>query len=259
MRHATPTAAGLRGGRSGLLLALLLALPACAPDVGDLGRARPSVWNSHILPAAGGYVAWARGEEVSAFHLTDDEIELRDRSWRFVMPAHELSWFQREVQELARSRVIPVSWQSISPDRYHAALLSPRFRSEHSRYRRLAEDAHADAALIAPFRLIAERVVAADRARLRAAAQSPAISPAARDDADARVSENEGMIAWVRERLRHRIENYRHALDNLVVELPSQEAVMAERAIFALEAAAKQLDGLVRQPYVRGGPLVAKG
>lgn len=64
------------------LCAVLLCagLAGCAADVGDLGRARPSVWHSDIYPYAGAQFAWLRGEPVSGFHLTDDEVELRDRS-----------------------------------------------------------------------------------------------------------------------------------------------------------------------------------
>ncbi|MCX7341841.1 MAG: hypothetical protein NT037_15220 [Hyphomicrobiales bacterium] len=238
--------------RALVLLPLLLA--ACAPHVGDLGRARPSVWNESLLPAVGDYVAWARDERVSPFHLTDDEVELRNRAWRFVMPAHERSWFLKEVQELARSRIIPVSWQSVDPNRYRVALLSDSFRSEHSRYRRLAEDVVADTALIAPFRAMAQRVRAADKVRLQVAGTSLAVTPPMPEHAEARVAENEGLVAWVRERMRHRLHSYRHALENLVVELPSREAVAAERAIMALDAEVRAFDGLVSKTYRLGPP-----
>ena len=244
-----------------VLVAVQMLACACAADVGDLGRPRPSVWNSTLLPGAGSYSAWARGEQVSPFHLTDDETELRDRAWRFVMPAHERSWFLREVQELARTRIIPVSWQSVDPDRYRVALLSVDFRSETSRYRRLAEDIVTDTVLIAPFRKMAQRVVAADRVRVRTAAISPAVTAPMPEYADARVAENEGLIAWVRERTRHRLQSYRHALDNLVVEMPSREAVMAERALLALEQEIKQFDGLVEDKYQvrKGEPIRVRG
>lgn len=252
--RSAPQPAFARGIAAVRVMAIALALSACAAETGDFGRPRPSLWNDTVLPGMGMAAAWSRGEDVSLFHLTDDEVELRDRAWRFIMPAHERSWFHRHVQELARTRIIPVSWQSVAPDRYGAALVSGSFRSEHSRYRRLAEDAVADAALIAPFRAIASRVVAADRVRLRTAALSPAITPPAPQQADARVSENEGIVAWVRERLRYRIATYRHALDNLVVEMPSREAIMAERAILALEVEVKHFDGLVVRPYTLGPP-----
>jgi hypothetical protein len=240
------------------VLGLGLGLAGCASDVGDLGRARPSIWNDAIMPAIGSYAASARGEQVSSFHLTDDEEELRRRAWRFIMPAHERSWFHKNVQELARTRIIPVAWQTLSPDRYGAALLSGSFRSEHSRYRRLAEDAVADMALIAPFRKIAQRVAVADKIRMRTVSLSPAIEPPTPENAAARVAENEGIVAWVRERLRYRLANYRHALDNLVVELPSSEAVMAERAILALEAEAKLLEALAGHGYRAGATVILK-
>lgn len=240
------------------IVLLGLGLSACAADVGDLGRARPSLWHSDIYPAAGYYVSWARGEQVSRFHLTDDERELRDRSWRYIMPAHEQSWFQKHVQELARTRIIPVSWQTTEPDRYAVALVHGPFRSEFSRYRRLSEDAAADTALIAPFCRIAQRVTAADKIRQKTVAASTAIMPPAPEHAAARVAENDGIIAWVRERMAYRIRTYRHALDNLVVEMPSREAVMAERAIQTFELHHKTCDALVVQSYQLGPELVLK-
>lgn len=227
--------------------------------MGDLGRAAPSIWNETLLPEAGSYAAWVRGEQVSSFHLTDDEVELRSRAWRFVMPAHERSWFHKEVQEMARTRIIPVSWQSASADRYHAALMSERFRSEYNRYRRLAEDAQADAALVLPFRRIAQKVHGADGVRRKTATLSGNIHPPIPEHADARIAENDGLVAWVRERLRYRIANYRYALDNLVVGLPSSESIHAERAIALLEAEMRHLDGLIQHHYRIGDAIKARG
>ena len=64
---------------------------------------------------------------------------------------------------------------------------------------------------------------------------------ATRPSAQARVIENEGLIFWVCERVDFRIRSYRYALANLVVEMPSREAVRAERAIMALETEAVPL------------------
>jgi hypothetical protein len=232
---------------------------ACAPFTGDLGRPAPSIWNDTILPGIGHVSALARGEDVSAFRFTDDEEELRARAWRYVMPAHERSWFHREVQELARTRIIPVSWQSTEERDYFAALVGGTFRSEHSRYRRLCEDALADAALIKPFRAVAGRVASADVARMKTAALSPAVTPPSPENAAARVAENEGMVAWVRERLRYRLASYRHALDNLVVEMPSREAVMAERCVMILESEMRQLEIMAPQHYQLGAPIAVRG
>ena len=56
---------------------------------GDFGRPKQSFWNDVILPTAGSKAARVRGEAVSGYPFTDAEDELRDRSWRFLMPAHE--------------------------------------------------------------------------------------------------------------------------------------------------------------------------
>jgi hypothetical protein len=237
---------------------ICLCLASCAPDIGDLGRPRPSVLNDTIYPTVGSFAALARGEQVSFFHLTDDEQELRNRAWRFIMPAHERSWFLRQLQELARTRILPVSAQDVDPRSYFAALTSGSFRSEYSRYRRLAEDATADAQLIPAFRQAATRVAASDVVRMRVAETSPAIEPPKPERAAARVAENEGLVAWVRERLRHRVASYRWALDNLVVEMPAREAIMAERAILLLEAELGRIEALTPTVFP-AKPMIAKG
>lgn len=220
---------------AGLVLLAGLALAGCT---GDFGRPRANLWNDTILPQTGFWAATGRGESASPFHMTDDEQQMRDRAWRFVMPAHERSVFEREVSSLAHARVLPVGAQSQAVSDYFRALTGGSYASQVSRYARLAEDANADRLLVGPFRANATRVVAADRVRMRTVDGSPLVPPDKRDPAFARVVENEGLILWVCERVGFRIESYRYALANLVVETPSREAIQAERAIMALEAEA---------------------
>ena len=227
-------------------------------ETGDLGRPRPSIWNATVYPTAGGWLATMRGEPSSWFHQTDDEVVLRNRAFRFISPAHERSLFDRQISELARTRILPVEAQSITISAYWTALRGGDFRSPASRYRRLAEDAHADRLLIAPFRQITGRVVSADRVRLRTAEGSPWVPPQHHEPAVERVVENEGLVRWVRERLHYRILSYRFALDNLVVEMPASEAIIAERAIMALEAEAKGFERISEVGVFRHGPLVTK-
>lgn len=219
-----------------LALASGLAVSACTATDGDLGRPRPTVWTQLIAPESGFLSAAGRGEAASYFRLTDDEEQLRDRAWRFVMPGHERSVFQGEVSNLAHFRILPVSAQSTDVSDYFRGLTSMSFASQASRYNRLAEDANADRLLIGPFRANAGRVVNMDRVRMRTAEGSPDVPPGKQEPAAARVIENEGLVFWVCERLDFRIRSYRYALANLVVEMPSREAVKAERAIMALAA-----------------------
>ena len=219
-------------------LTLLLAAGACT---GDFGRPRQDIVSQWLAPQAGFWAATARGEAASHFRFTDDEEQLRDRAWRFVMPAHERSVFQAQTAALAHARILPAQLHLGYRAEYFQALTGGSFASQASRYAKLAEDANADRLLIGPFRANAMRVVAADRVRMRAAETSPDVAPSQLDPAFARVVENEGLILWVCERVGFRIETYRYALANLVVEMPSREAIRAERAIMALEAEAGPL------------------
>ncbi|WP_054143999.1 hypothetical protein [Bosea sp. AAP35] len=220
---------------------LLAALTGACAGPGDLGRPRPDVFSQLVAPQVGFWSATFRGEAASHFRFTDDEEQLRDRAWRFIMPGHERSVFQARISDLAHARILPVQMQSSAVSDYFNALTGGSFSSQASRYARLAEDANADRLLIGPFRANAMRVVAADRVRMRAAEASPHVAPTQIDPAHARVVENEGLILWVCERVGFRIESYRYALANLVVEMPSREAIRAERAIMALEAEAAPL------------------
>jgi hypothetical protein len=247
-----------------LLLALLAAasISACTATTGDLGRPRPTVWTQLIAPEAGYWSATFRGEEASYFRLTDDEEQMRDRAWRFVMPASPHNVFQGEVSNLAHTRILPVAAQSTDVGDYFRGLTSISFASQASRYNRLAEDANADRLLIGPFRANAGRVVNMDRVRMRTAEASPDVPADKQAPAMARVIENEGLVFWVCERLDFRIRSYRHALANLVVEMPSREAVKAERAIMALEMEARPLCQMqLNGAFGEGGkrPVVYKG
>lgn len=256
-------AGGFRPGR-GLAGAASLGFMLCAcVQQGDLGRPRTTVWDQIIAPQAGFAAATARGEAASYFRLTDDEEQLRDRAWRFIMPAHERSVFEQQLGDLAHSRILPAAAASNWIAEYFVALTSTSFSSQASRYNRLSEDVNADRLLIGPFRANAMRVVAMDRVRMRTAEGSPLVSEMKLEPAFARVVENEGLILWVCERVHARIDMYRYALTNLVVEMPSREAVRAERAIMALEAEAGPLCKLPLVGAFREGeakrPVVYKG
>ena len=85
-----------------LCLAFAATLAGCTPPVGDLGRARPSVWHDDVLPKAGEFMAWRRDEPVSQFPLTDDEQELRNRAWLLIMPASSKDNWESRLIELRR-------------------------------------------------------------------------------------------------------------------------------------------------------------
>jgi hypothetical protein len=226
---------------------MAIAAAGCA-ETGDFGRPKPSIWNDVVLPATGSITSQVTGEvtgqTVSSFTLTDDEKELRDRAWRFLMPAHERSWFASILSNLARTRILPPTVNPTGVETYHRALVSGAARSPASRFRRLAEDAVVDRKLIAPFAVVATKVMAADVVRLRALSHVAFLTHADADDAVARVAENRCLIDWVRYETHARLEQYRYALEHLFIETPQGEAVPAERALAALAAQRQALEGL---------------
>ncbi len=233
---------GLRGSCVAALLARTLA--GCA-ETGDFGRPRHSTWNDLVLPAAGSLAVKAPWEPVSPYVFTDDEEELRDRAWRFLMPAHERSRFEGVVIAILRARGLPDDLDPADKTAYHRALMGGSFRSPASRYRRLSEDALADLKLIGPFASRASRVIAADRVRLSSLAYVRDIGEAHVRYALERVADNRCLIAWVRHETYGRLASYRYALELLVVEAPQSEAVAAERTLAGLESHSRTLAMLV--------------
>jgi len=227
--------------RSRLLLGLICAgcaaaLAGCA-ETGDFGRPKPTFWNDTAGPLLGKGMATLREEPVSWNMLTDDEQELRNRAYQFLMPAaRDASTFQTQVADLATKRVIPASMVSKDPTAYLSALRSSADVSPRSRYQRLREDIENDRLLLGPFVAVACRVQEMDVVRLKALdkMQDPGAHQAAQ--ARARVAENEALTAWVFEETVFRLGSYRYALENLVIESPDRDAIKVERVLTAYES-----------------------
>jgi hypothetical protein len=169
--------------------------------------------------------------------LTDDERELRDRAWRFLMPAHEKAIFQRQVAELARTRILPREPVIDDERAYLRPLRWSRGQSPAPLFNRIGEDAGADRALITPFVARARAVLRSDEARLQLMTQAGSLDEFQARSATARVKENRCLIAWVYAAAIRRAGDYRHALEQLAIEAPQVEAIRAERDVVALEAA----------------------
>lgn len=211
-----------------------LALVSCAQQ-GDFGRPKPGVWNS-LIDATGSVAAAERGEPASTNPYTDDEQDLRNRAWRFLMPAITREAFLDILANLTRARVFPPYWRPDDPARYHDALLAQDVRSPVSRYRRLTDDAVADARLIPAFAALAGKVADADARRLRSLPFARTLDDSDVRQAAMRVAENRCLVAWVRLETGSRLEAYRYALEHLFAEAPEPGAAEAERALAMLAA-----------------------
>lgn len=222
-------------------LALCASLLSSCAQEGDFGRPQPGAWNG-LVEKTGALAAAARDEPVSFFAFTDDEQTLRERAWRFLMPAAGRDAFLDVVANLTRARVLPPDWAHRDVAAYHETLVGGDARSPVSRYRRLSEDATADARLIPPFVAIAQRVVDADAMRLRSLPFARTLDDAAVREAAMRVAENRCVIAWVRLETGLRAERYRYALEHLFAATPSDEGAATERTITGFAARRTLLD-----------------
>jgi hypothetical protein len=233
-----PTRRSLR--RLALLTTTLL-VGGCV-DTGDFGRPRPSIWNDG-LTFTGSLVAGVRGEAVSSNPITNDERELRDRAFRYLMPAAAHSAFEEALANIVRTRFLSRNLLPVD---------APSFRSPTSRYRRLSDDIYADRALLAPFHEIAGQVLSADRVRGKTMAHVVDLNSVERAEAVNRMVENVALIAWVREALAVRICQYRYAVEHLTVAAPQADAVPVERTLKALEQEFTMLERLDIGPLVGG-------
>lgn len=229
-----------RTPRAAAALGLALSVCACV-ETGDFGRPTASVWNSG-LAGAGWYAAAARGEAVSGALLTDDEQELRTRSYRFRTPPQAGNGWTRVTSDAASARLLPGAAGALDGPTYWDSIASAPDRSPRARYQRVREDAEADRQLIDPFAAVACRVAETDRVRLSALDRTASLAPDERADAANRVDENRRVVAEVRVAILEREAAYRYALDRLVVESPDRDAVKAERALAGLAAGRRSLE-----------------
>ena len=249
----------------GRLLAAVGGLCLCLPllscgSTGDFGRPKPNVATATLWPLLAQATLAIREEPESWGATTDDERELRDRAWHFLMPQFRQNRFIEVLAEMRVHRILPAV-TSVDRTEYLGMLLGDAaFRSLASRYRRLAEDIEADRALIFAFRSIFMRVKEADRIRVRSFGYVRDITAGEIDDASIRVEENVMLERWVQRELCHRIETYRYALERLVLMGPMREAIYAEQGLLGLapECVAYAGRGGAKL-IVNGRPLVRKG
>jgi hypothetical protein len=238
------------------LVTLALGLAGCAPRLGDFGRPLDKdgarFGNSYV----GNAFAADRHEPVSSFKFTDDEIELRDRAWRFLMPETERVVFDRMLADWRIKRYLPPE-TPFEKKAYYRALDGRYAVSPASRYATLGADIEADLELIAPFRAIAARVMQGDRVRLGMLASLADAEPIEGCDADNRVAENILLMDWVYRSWLQRHRDYKYALERLVLATPQHQAIPAERLLRQLEAEIASIDPgditLERTRVLKGG------
>jgi hypothetical protein len=199
---------------------VLLTASACARPVGDFGRAERNVINDEVMPAIGN----AKG---SKFNLADQEIEMRDRVWRYLVAPHAYDWFGDVAVEFQRTGIAPISNKPLKTKMYYDWLHSERFASSRVRYTRIEEDAIADIGMMPSAFVSICAVIELDRQRGIASNQIVGLEDQVAVNAALRHAENEAVIDWFARSVVYRYESYSYALDHLLVETPHEEAISA--------------------------------
>lgn len=222
--------------RGALAATVLVLLAACTTrPTGDFGRAQPGVLHDEILPAIGQTAAAYRGEPVSDFNLTDQEREMHDRVWRFLVAPHAHDWFYDSAVEIQRTRLGANLDTQFVVDRYYAYLRGTDFQSSRVRYSRVANDVEIDIATIPGTFAAICRVLEVDRQRAIAVANVTLAAPDAAAEVEARRWENQQKIAWFTRALAYRYASYSTALERLLVETPHEEARIVDAQLARME------------------------
>ena len=212
-----------------LLLAVLCALAgtmaAEARQLGDFGRVAPGVLNDDLIPAFE-RVFRGTGRTPSAFNMTDEEDEMRDRIWRFLVAPHASGWaIEYSVEVKPAAAGVP---QGRYDDRYYRWLSGARYASSHVRFNTMTDHAGADiGTLPGVFDSICV-VRAIDRQRLVAFEALPQRNARTWRDLEARRLENDIAIERFVVALAYRYDAYSYALDHLLVETPHVESVTTD-------------------------------
>jgi hypothetical protein len=185
------------------------------------------------MPAIGKARAHAAGEPVSAFNETDEEREMHDRVWRFLVSPNGRDWAYDSRAELQRTRIEPIKAGRFATDRYYKLLSGEAYASAAVRFKRIETDAEIDIATLPETFDAVCAVLEIDRQRAVAQANLQLGDDTAANVA-ARRAENDQYIGWFVHALRYRYDSYSYALDHLLVETPHREAEAADRSLSRL-------------------------
>ena len=202
-----------------------LATACVSRPVGDFGRAQPSVMHDQVMPYIGSHIAANRKEPVSNLNQTDQEREMHDRTWRFLVAAHSRDWMFDTSVELQRTRIGRASDHKYTNERYYNWLRTTPYQSSPTRYNTVGRHIMADIDTLPTTFLSICAVLEVDRQRRVALAELPGIEPSVANNVAARRVENQWHIDWFVRALNYRYQSYAYALDHLLVETPHEQSM----------------------------------
>ena len=214
-------------------LALAAVLAGCvARPVGDFGRAAPSWTHDTAMPAAGDFIAANRNEPVSDFNKTDQEDEMHDRVWRFLVAPHAKDWQFDAAVELQRTRIVRPRDENFTIERYYNWLRGTAYQSSRTRYSTVGSHVQADIDTLPTTFAAICKVIEIDRQRAIAYdGLGHDLAPRIGEEVAARRYENDAFIDWFVRALNYRYSSYDFALDNLLVETPHEQSLAVDEAL----------------------------
>jgi len=211
-----------------LAFGALALLGGCGTNNGDFGEVRSSLVRDDIHDWVGPYASTG---SVSKFNLTDDERQLRDLAYPLIeAPYNRQQWYSIA----GEYGVAPPDRATFDRTTYATRLLGSPTHSPAARYAQLSDDIHNDMTRMPQFFEAAGRVLDMDVKRQKSLVYVSALSSAELKNTQARIRQNDSIVALVRAKLMQRSASYRFALEHLVIQSPSPMAVDIERAITAM-------------------------
>ncbi len=200
-----------------------------AHELGDFGRVKPGVINDEWIPGADAVGRWVFGQPVSSFNLTDQEREMHDRIYRFLIARHVADWaFDYEQVVLVASIF---SSRKGHDDLYYKWLTTSRYASSRVRFNTISDDVGADLLTLPPTFEAICAVAEIDRQRAVAASELDDIEAEMVKQLRLRKAENDLYVARFVRAVRYRYDSYGYALDHFLVETPHAEAVRADERL----------------------------
>lgn len=170
-------------------------------------------------------------EPVSNFNQTDQEREMHDRTWRFLVAAQADDWMFDTQAEMQRTRIARPKDFTFTTDRYYSWLKRTYYQSSRVRYATLNRHVLADLDTMPTTFASICAVIEVDRNRAVALASLTDLEPGAAEDVAARKHENDFHIEWFVRAVNYRYESYSYALDNLLVETPHEQSITVDTSL----------------------------
>lgn len=228
-RAASAAVARLAGLVRGLTLGALLANPVAGQQLGDFGRVQHGFINDDLMPTIDYLGKVLTNQPHSTFNLTDEEVEMHDRVWRFLVAPHARDWAFQYGWEINKARTGSPASRHL--DSYFHWLQGTKFASSRARYNAVSEHIAWDLGTLPKVFHIICVVLDIDRQRGVAADGIDDIEPAMVKEQRGRAAENEAYVAHFVTALAYRYDSYDYALSRLLVETPHNEAIGVDDAI----------------------------